>query len=473
MAAPEYLIKLKFGTEVDQAAFREIQSAYESLSKKSKQTFAKQYGSTLDEMDKLFKKQHANSLREYERATIKTEETITSKRISELRKYINKRNEQMKRMPGYTAGALGAGALAIANAGIGASFSLTEYDKNTLTRSLNMGTAGLSTGAMVGGVPGAVVGAAIGTTVGFIMSEFENSANKIQKSATLFNDAVSKYKQALSVTEPLDTEMKAAGFTDEGKYLTFRNALMSAGIASDAWIPNIMRMIGSQKGLGDLGAKLLASSPDEAIQALFEMYQKSGLSAREFVMGSREKGGLNLGRQGLNLIKIFEEGGLNELISQELRTAIRVGALRPGETSATALTSPLRATEKIRKESESMERWQAVAENRALENINLNESIMKERARSFDRSVQLMNEHNLLVEGVNELYKSYAKELKQIFEEITLRTGKKGTDGRTPMQVAMGRSPFIPQDFRNKLDNANNAINTTRQENRDFPLIMF
>lgn len=471
MAAPEYLIKLKFGTEVDKAAFNEIQSAYENLSRKGKQTFAKQYNSTLDEMDKLFKKQHTNSLREYERATIKTEETLTTKRISELRKFVTKRNEQMKRMPAYTAGALGAGALAIANAGINASFGLTEYDKNTLTRSLNMGATGLSTGAMMGGAPGAIVGAAIGTTVGYVMSEFENSSNKIQKSASLFNEAVSTYKQALSVTAPLDTEMKAAGFTDEGKYLTFRNALLSAGIASDAWIPNIMRMIGSQKGLGDLGAKLLASSPDEAIQALFEMYQKSGLSAREFVMGSREKGGLNLGRQGINLIKIFEEGGLNELIAQELQTAIRVGALKRGELSATALTDPLRTTERTRKEGERIERWQAVAENRALENVNLNESIMQERAKSFDRSVQLMQEHNLLVEGINELYKSYSKELKQIFEEITLRTGKSGTDGRSPYQIAM-RS-WIPTDIRDKVDTANKAISQTRQESISNPLKLF
>ena len=34
MAAPEYLIKLKFGTDVDKKAFNEIQEAYNNLNKK-------------------------------------------------------------------------------------------------------------------------------------------------------------------------------------------------------------------------------------------------------------------------------------------------------------------------------------------------------------------------------------------------------------------------------------------------------
>ena len=63
MAAPEYLVKLKFGTEIDQKKFQELQQAYEKLTDKQKRAFAKAHNTEISQMNKLFQKETQSNAR--------------------------------------------------------------------------------------------------------------------------------------------------------------------------------------------------------------------------------------------------------------------------------------------------------------------------------------------------------------------------------------------------------------------------
>ena len=165
MAAPEYFIKLKFGTEIDQQQFQQLQNAFSNLTDKQKRTFAKSYNTSVQEMNQLFAKNTESQLRSYERAAIKTEQTISSARIKELRQYVTKRNQLMKALPVYAAGALAAGGVKIANSAINSSYNIDGGDKLMLTSAINGVAAGAGAGAAVGSIiPG--IGTAIGAGAG-------------------------------------------------------------------------------------------------------------------------------------------------------------------------------------------------------------------------------------------------------------------------------------------------------------------
>lgn len=486
MAAPEYLIKLKFGTEVDKKAFNQLQEAYNQLNKKQQSTFAKQYGTTVEEMNKLFQKEMKSNLKEYENAAIKTERTLTSARIRELREFINKRNQQLKRLPAFAASTVATAGVATARSAIQNSTSLTQYDKNFASNALTAGAGGAAAGFFVAGPLGALVGGAVGTASALIMTEFSNSSDAIKRSAQLFNDAVSNYRATLNFTKGMASGMAGAGFTDVGEYQVYKQALKNVGIENDSFMNDLARSLASQKETAGLGATLINMRRDEGLQMLYERYKASGMTAREFVMSSTAKGGLNQSDFRADaLIALFEKGGLNQAIQDVLKYVVQKGE------SASKLSAPLEAANKKRMDLENREWASAIQNIEAIADIDMNADIMKESAQSFNRSVVLMRESNILLAGINESYKTYQKELNQIFSYITKKTGvgtaRAVSTGKLLNSVVSGEASqeelwdaitnknnmSKAQPMMSKIDKAADRINQTRIENTPLPITAF
>ena len=424
MAAPEYLIKLKFGTEVDKKAFNEIQEAYQNLSKKQQAAFAKQYGASVQDMNKVFQKEARNNLREYEKAAIKTEQNITSARVKELREYINKRNQQLKALPGYLAGAAGTAGVLVANAAIANSFGLTEFDKNTLSSAMNLGVTGGAAGLAVAGPWGALGGALIGGVGGWVKSEFENSANAIKRSAELFAEASDVYSQTVNRGRQIASMAMGAGFESQGQFAVFQQAMRNAGIENLDFVYDLVRSIAVQPGMEQYGSRLIASRSDVALQSLYERFLESGMSARSFVMSSVAQGGLNQSDQRARaLINLFELGGPQAMVNQVLASsqAYKAGfAVHASDLDTAIMDSNRKAVELSNKQF-----WQDMKETVALqaESIDVSDEIVEARDAAFQRSVLLMRESSTLLEGINETFRMYKEELSQIFEYITDATG--------------------------------------------------
>lgn len=426
MAAPSYLIKLKFGTEVDQKAFREIEDSYNKLSQKQKQIFAKNYNSSVAEMNKVFKKETNLNMRDYERAATKTEQTLTKNRVGELRKYIMKRNEQMKRLPKYAMGAMGVAGLGVANAAIGSSFSLTQYEKNSISKTMNMAAAGAGAGTM-GGPWGVAIGAFIGGTAGLIISQLENSSDKIKSGANMFNTAVATYKSTLQATGVLDTDFDVSNITDEGRYMAFRSMLQSSGVQSDAMLEMLFARIARMPGFEEFGQRLMASSEDAALLALEELVKdfanKRGISIKQAVVAGQEEGGLlGLGRAGAPFVKLFSSG-IQESLNEEMRSAVRVGLIKPGE-DISVISKDLRKAENLRKRNEIDERWLRISQAKQLSNLDLNNDILKANIEAFERSKKPMQEMGVLLSGLNYTLQTFDKELQSVMNEITGKTGR-------------------------------------------------
>lgn len=434
MAAPEYFIKLKFGTELEKKQFSEIQDAYNKLAQKQKTAFARMHNSSIKEMDALFKKQTNQSLRDYERAAQKTEQAITRDRISNVNKVAQKQKDTLKMLGKVAGGALGIGAAVnLVNTGINTSFGLTSFQKNTATGMIGGLQSGAMTGAAMGGIPGALIGGVVGTTIGYVMSEMENSSEKISRSATLFNDAVNTYKKTLSdATNILDTDMLAAGFTDAGEYATYRGALAAAGFKDDSALKRSFQAIGNKNA--DLGAMLLNSRTDYSIAHIEKMYKESGLNLKDFLYGQL---GLSA-KQAEPLLRILSEGWTTDtgLLQTQLAYAKQAGLMTAGG-EAGEMNAPLKRAHDIGKDLELRtywQQWQQAAEV-AKRGINLNNEIIQENAQAFERSVSLMKQSNLLLAGINKTYESYQKELKEIFSEITRRTGTRPAGEKSPSQT--------------------------------------
>lgn len=480
MAAPEYLIKLKFGTEVDKKAFADIENAYKNLSAKQQAAFAKQYNTTVGEMNQFFQKNTNANLKAYEQAAVKTEQTITKARVKELRQYIDKRNEQMKRLPGYAGGAAGAAGLLIANSAINNSFGMTSFEKNTATGALNAGAAGVGTGFFVAGPLGAVIGGAVGTATGLIMAEIENSADAIKRSSELFNQAVQSYTATVEAGRGLKMGAEGMGFASAGQYAVFQQAMKLAGIENLEFMYDLTRSIAAQKGLEDFGQGLITARKDIALNALYERYQNSGLTPEAFVMNPVAQGGLNQSDQRAGaLIRLFKAGGVQTLVNEVLAGS---GTFAPGQ-NASILDPRIDAASKKARDLSIKQFGQSMKELGSIEGIDMNADIAKASARSFDRTVKLMDESNILLAGINEQYKVYEKELAQIFAYITGRTDKGtkygegaggalmsgGVEGLTSYMEEQRRknfpmSPFTPQA--SKLDNAYGKISISRKENK-------
>lgn len=489
MAAPEYLIKLKFGTEIDQRKFQELQQAYEKLTDKQKRAFAKAHNTEISEMNKLFFKETQSNLKKYEQSAIKTERTISAARIKELRDFINKRNQQMKRLPGYAGGALAAAGLLAANTAISTSTDLTRYEKNTASKTMNAAAGGIAAGAMVAGIPGAVVGGIIGAAGGLFVSEFENTAEALQRAGELFNTAVNTYRGTLNATQGMRTGMYGAGFTDLGEYTVYKQALKNVGIVNDSFMNDLARSLASQKETEEIGKKLINMRRDAGLEYLYKLQQESGLSIREFVMGKTNKGGINQSDFRADaLITVFERGGLQKAIHDLMEyTDVAVGR------TASDLSPRLESTERKRQDLENRE-WALKLEqmNRITEeNINMNTDIIKYQSKEFERAVNLMKESNIILAGVNAMYKIHEKELAQTFARITRETGVGTVAGETASKkldkaIKSGRQEDM-QDFfdyvgsggrksspvkplMSRIDDANASIYRTRADNKSTPM---
>lgn len=442
MAAPEYLIKLKFGTEIDKAKFRELENAYNKLSQKQRQTFAKQHNSTLQEMDKLFTKQSNKSLKEYEKAAVKTEDIITNARLKGVDRVAIRQKETLKTIGKLAGSALGVGMVAqIAQTGISSSFGLTRWEKNSLSGGLSGGLSGATAGAMLGSaIPGigtaigAVAGAIAGAAGNVINAAIENSADKMKNAATLFSQSVSAYRSAQQATSMLDTDFDVSGFEDEGQYIAFRNMLASAGVNNDMFLENLFARIAKMPGLESFGQSLMASRPDAALleleKRLNEFAGKRGISVKQAITAGAEEGGLlGLGRAGAPLVKLFS-GGLQATLDKELESAVRVGLIKPGE-DITTVSKSLRQAENIRKRGEIDERWIKVAQAEQLHNLDLNNEILKANQQAFERTKKPMQETGVLLAGLNYTLRAFDKELNAILNEVTKRTGRTTTATQT------------------------------------------
>lgn len=486
MAAPEYLIKLKFSTDVDRKAFTELQNIYNNLGRKEQAAFAKRYGSTIQDMNKLFAKEANMNLKNYEKAAIKTEQNLTAARVRELRNFINKRNEQIKRIPGFLGTSVATAGVATARSAIQASTDLTEFEKRRYSSMLTAGAGGAAAGFMIGGPLGAMIGGGAGVVSSLAMTAFEDGADSIKRSGELFNNAVNTYRATLDFTKGMRSGMSGAGFTDVGEYQVYKQALKNVGIENDSFMNDLARSLASQKETAGLGASLINMRRDEGLQLLYERYKASGMTAREFVMSSTAKGGLNQSDYRADaLITLFEKGGLQAAIYDALKYVVA-----PGE-SASTLTQPLKEAEEKRMDLENRE-WAARIKNiKTIEHINMNESIIQESTNSFSRSVQLMEESNILLAGINESYKVYAKDLAEIFAQITKKTGTGTVYGTTLSQklneglqtgnfdefLTMAGSGSAKmsyaQPLMSKIDNASNRINQTRIENSPMSINNF
>ena len=495
MAAPEYLIKLKFGTEIDQGKFQELQQAYQKLTDKQKRAFAKAYNTEISDMNKLFMKETTSNLEKYEKAAIKTEKTLTATRVKELRDFINKRNQQLQRLPGYTAGALAASGLLIANSYVNNTMGMTQFEKNTTTGVLNKGAAGATAGAMVAGIPGAIVGGVVGAATGWITAEFENTAQAFSRSAELFSTAVNTYKNLINQTAGVQGEMHAAGFDDPAEYMAYRQALKTMDIDNDAFIDMVARsLMGSKNsGLAQLGQDLIGARRDVAMQTMWDLFQKeharTGISAREFAMNSQEKGGLGLSRfAAANAVTLFQgkspQQAVNEVLSYLPKDA--------SGKSVSAFTPAIEESRRKRIDLDNRE-WASMMDNfRTISEIDMNKDIVEEGDRMFARHVKLMQESTILLAGINEKYKIYEKDLAEIFSRITSKTGV-GTSYARSMSGALQRgmdagigsdewndamtmiangttSMTINKPLMSRISDAERSISQTRYENMSTPI---
>lgn len=486
MAAPEYLVKLKFGTEVDKKAFSELQAAYNQLANKQKAVFAKQYGGTVQEMDKIFRKEMASNLQSYERAAEKTERTLTAVRVRELRNYIEKRNQQLKRLPGFVGGSLATAGVATARSAIQNADGLTSFQKNRYSGMLTSGAALAGAGFMIGGPLGALAGGAIGAGSSLLMSEFSNGTEAIKRSATLFNDAVSTYRSTLDFTKGMTFGMAGAGFTDEGQYQVYKRALNVAGVDNDSWMNDLIRSLASQEETAELGKTLMGMRRDEALELLYQRWQESGLSIAEYVMGSTKSGGLNQSDMRADALQnIFKAGGMQAAINKVLPYV-----LSPGEDAST-LSPAIRAANEKRVDLENREWAARMKQVKIIEDIDMNADIVKVQNAEFERSVALMNESNIILAGITHSYKTHAKELAEIFSYITKKTGT-GTrygetlkaslntaietgDFNTFYDQVTGRSNMQsrPMSMVNSIERASNRVNQTRIENSPLSINNF
>lgn len=487
MAAPEYFIKLKFGTELDKKAFSDIQETFNKLNTKQQQMFAKQYGSSVEDMRKLFSKQMNSGLREYEKASIKTEKTLTTARIRELRDYITRRNAQLKRLPKATLGTLGAAGVDVARAYVNASTSLTSFEKNTITstggRALGYGTAGF----IAGGPIGAALGAGIGAVTGFVLSELENEGDAIRRSVDLFNSAVNTYVSTINEGKRLGINAVGKGFTSAGEYAVFEQAMKLVGIENTDFIYDLVRSLAANEPTAALGKQLLGERADTILQTLYSMWQKSGKSAEEFVLGTGKGDGLGINQSDARakyLINAFEAGGIQALVNQ-----VMAGSGKAKGWKATGLDTAIAEATAKANDLSIKEFWNNMEHLVDTQDINMNTDIMNERDRSFKRSLTLMKESNILLAGINEQYKTYQKELSQIFSYITKRTGVGTVAGETMKAKATralktgdvtelvgaltGSNPLphspVP-DMQSKVESATNRSNMTRIQNKQTPI---
>lgn len=496
MAAPEYFIKLKFGTEIDQQQFQQLQNAFSNLTDKQKRTFAKSYNTSVKEMNQLFAKNTESQLRDYERAAIKTEQTISSARIKELRQYVTKRNQLMKALPVYAGGAIAAGGVKVANSAINSSFNMTRDEKLYLTSAINGIAAGAGAGAAVGSIVpglgtaiGAGVGAAIGGLTGVISAVFEDAADDIKQSAQLFSSASQAYVAAINKTEGVYGGMYAAGFTDPAQYLVYQQALKNMDIGSDSFVDLVARSLASNKRTAAIGEQLYGMRRDAAMNYLYEMYSKSGMSAREFALQSIEKGGLGMSpRQAGNVIAMLEQGGLQKAISNVVAYQnIPVGQ------DVSVLTKGIQGANKRRIDlaNQDFASWMDNMRNMTEQGISMNNEIIEEGNMAWSRNVDAMKESALLLEGIKLQFKLHKEELADIFSTITSKTGVKSTAATKRAQktqvavdlMAQGdysaamkylnnnnnMSP-VPDNLYDKSSRAEDNISKTRKENQSTPI---
>lgn len=496
MAAPEYFIKLKFGTEIDQQQFQQLQNAFSNLTDKQKRTFAKSYNTSVKEMNQLFAKNTESQLRDYERAAIKTEQTISSARIKELRQYVTKRNQLMKALPVYAGGAIAAGGVKVANSAINSSFNMTSDEKLYLTSAINGIAAGAGAGAAVGSIVpglgtaiGAGVGAAIGGLTGVISAVFEDAADDIKQSAQLFSSASQAYVAAINKTEGVYGGMYAAGFTDPAQYLVYQQALKNMDIGSDSFVDLVARSLASNKRTAAIGEQLYGMRRDAAMNYLYEMYSKSGMSAREFALQSIEKGGLGMSpRQAGNVIAMLEQGGLQKAISNVVAYQnIPVGQ------DVSVLTKGIQGANKRRIDlaNQDFASWMDNMRNMTEQGISMNNEIIEEGNMAWSRNVDAMKESALLLEGIKLQFKLHKEELADIFSTITSKTGVKSTAAAKraqKTQVAvdlMAQGDFnaamkylgnnnnmspVPDNLYDKSSRAEDNISKTRRENQSTPI---
>lgn len=499
MAAPEYFIKLKFGTEIDQQQFQQLQNAFSNLTDKQKRTFAKSYNTSVQEMNKLFAKNTESQLRDYERAAIKTEQTISTARVKELRQYITKRNQLMKALPVYAGGAIAAGGVKVANSAINSSFNMTSDEKLYLTSAINGIAAGAGAGAAVGSIVpglgtaiGAGVGAAIGGLTGVISAVFEDAADDIKQSAQLFSSASQAYVAAINKTEGVYGGMYAAGFTDPAQYLVYQQALKNMDIGSDSFVDLVARSLATNKRTAAIGEQLYGMRRDAAMNYLYEMYSKSGMSAREFALRSIDKGGLGMSpRQAGNVIAMLEQGGLQKAISNVVAYQnIPVGQ------DVSVLTKGIQGANKRRIDlaNQDFASWMDNMRNMTEQGISMNNEIIEEGNMAWARNVDAMKESALLLEGIKLQFKLHKEELADIFATITNKTGVRSTAASKRAQKTqtavelMAQGDFdaamkylnnnnnmspIPDNLYNKTNDATSAINNTRAQNQSTPIGKF
>jgi hypothetical protein len=117
----------------------------------------------------------------------------------------------------------------------------------------------------------------------------------------------------------------------------------------------------------------------------------------------------------------------------------------------------------------------------------MNTDIIKYQAKEFERSVNLMKESNIILAGVNAMYKIHEKELAQTFARITRETGvgtvysesaSKKLDKaiRSGNQEDMqeffdyvatgGRKASSVKPLMSRIDDANMSVINTRAENK-------
>lgn len=477
MAAPEYLIKLKFSTDVDKKAFNELSETYNNLSKKQQGAFAKQYGMSIKEANDLFQKETQRNLKAYEKAAIKTEQNLTAARVKELRNYIQKRNDQLKALPGFAAGAIGSGALLVANSAINSSFGLTEFEKNTATGVMNSAYAGRVAGFYVAGPLGAMVGGAVGAATGWIISKFENSSEGIKRSSELFNQAVNTYRTTLEFTAGMNSGMAGAGFDDVGQYQVYKQALKVVGIDNDSFMNDLARSLAADKNSAALGRTLINARRDQGLELLYQQWLKSGMGMREFIMGSTASGGLNQSDSRADaLIALFQAGGMQAAINRVLEYT----SLAPGE-NASALSAQFNDAFAKRQDLMLKEWAGDVDALKEIQHINMNDDIMEEHRLSMLRDIKLMEEGTILLAGINKTYRLYEKQLRQIFGYITGETDVGTNFGRGASAALQaggveGLSDYFAnphgypmskaEPMMSRIDSANDKISMSRIENK-------
>ena len=503
MAAPEYFIKLKFGTEIDQKQFAQLQAAFNNLNDKQKKAFARSYNTSVKEMNQMFAKNTSSQLQEYERAAIKTEQTISAARIKELRQYVTKQKQLAKNLPIYAAGALAAGGARVANAAINSSFNMTRDEKMYLTSGISGLMTGAGAGAAVGSIVpglgtaiGAAVGAAIGTASSLLVAMFEDAADDIKQASTLFSNAAQAYVQAINKTEGVYGGMHAAGFEDPAQYLVYQQALKNLDIGSDSFVDLVARSLATNKKTASIGEQLYGMRRDAAMNYIYEMYQKSGLSAREFALTSIDKGGLGMSpRQVGNVISLLKSGGIQKAITD----VVNYNNIPVGQ-DISVLTKGIQGANKRRIDlaNQDFASWMDNMRNMTEQGISMNNEIIEEGNMAWARNVDAMKESALLLEGIKLQFKLHKEELADIFSTITSKTGAKTTvakkraektevaldlmkqgDYNAAMKylnnqnnMSMAASP-VPDNLYDKTNDAASIINTTRSQNKSSKVESF